>query len=126
MIDLSDVKVGDTLYDAGIRSDQRQNRNPKTLYVQKVARQYLYASFRPEDGSDCCTNIKIKRNSGWAEGWMGYQLYRSEEEYKEMVYRRDLCDKIKKVFGNSYGGTNIPDITTAELRGIAKTLKVEF
>ena len=41
MIDLSDVKVGDTLYDAGIRSDQRQNRNPKTLYVQKVARQYL-------------------------------------------------------------------------------------
>lgn len=125
MIDLSDVKVGDTLYDAGIRSDQRQNRNPKTLYVQKVARQYLYASFRPEDGSDCCTNIKIKRNSGWAEGWMGYQLYRSEEEYKEMVYRRDLCDKIKKVFGNSYG-TNIPDITTAELRWIAKTLKVEF
>ena len=125
MIDLSDVKVGDTLYDAGIRSDQRQNRNPKTLYVQKVARQYLYASFRPEDGSDCCTNIKIKRNSGWAEGWMGYQLYRSEEEYKEMVYRHDLCDKIKKVFGNSYG-TNIPDITTAELRGIAKTLKVEF
>lgn len=45
MIDLSDVKVGDTLYDAGIRSDHRQNRNPKTLYVQKVARQYLYASF---------------------------------------------------------------------------------
>ncbi|UQJ95632.1 hypothetical protein ALHIDCOG_00244 [Klebsiella phage CPRSB] len=36
MIDLSDVKVGDTLYDAGIRSDHRQNRNPNPFMYKKL------------------------------------------------------------------------------------------
>ncbi|UQJ95148.1 hypothetical protein IANJMKHF_00242 [Klebsiella phage CPRSA] len=55
---------------------------------------------------------------GLRVGWV-INYIAAKKNIKKMVYRRDLCDKIKKVFGNSYG-TNIPDITTAELRGSQK------
>lgn len=48
MIDLTDVKVGDTLFDPGIRRySHHKTPRPRTLYVIKVARQYLYASEDP-------------------------------------------------------------------------------
>lgn len=128
MIDLTDVKVGDTLFDPGIRRYSHHNTpRPRTLHVIKVARQYLYASEDPN-----ITDIKdfrverLDRKTGSANDWNNHtQGYHSEDEYKEHLYRIELTDKIKEVFGRGHV-TRVPDITTAELRGIAKTLGVEF
>lgn len=129
MTDLTDVKVGDTLFDPGIRRHSHHNNTPKprTLHVIKVARQYLYASENPT-----ITDIKdfrverLDRKTGSSNDWNSHtQGYHSEDEYKEHLYRIELTDKIKAVFGREHV-TRVSDITTAELRGIAKTLGVEF
>lgn len=122
--DLSDVKVGDTLYDSGIRSDTRQNRKPRTLYVHKVARKYIYASTSETFDPKSYTNEKIDRTFGRTEGWMGYTVYRSEEHYKEMMYRKELCAKIQPMFGTAYT-VNVPEITTEKLKTIAAILGIE-
>lgn len=128
MTDLTDVKVGDTLFDPGIRRYSHHNTpRPRTLHVIKVARQYLYASEDPN-----ITDIKdfrverLERKTGFANDWNNHtQGYHSEDEYKEHLYRIELAGKIKAEFGNGHT-VNVPNITTAELRGIAKTLGVEF
>lgn len=128
MIDLTDVKVGDTLFDPGIRRYSHHNTpRPRILHVIKVARQYLYASEDPN-----ITDIKdfrverLDRKTGSANDWNNHtQGYHSEDEYKEHLYRIELTDKIKDAFGRGHV-TRVPNITTAELRGIAKTLGVEF
>lgn len=128
MTDLTDVKVGDTLSDPGIRRYSHHNTpRPRTLHVIKVARQYLYASEDPN-----ITDIKdfrverLDRKTGSANDWNNHtQGYHSEDEYKEHLYRIELAGKIKAEFGNGHT-VNVPNITTAELRGIAKTLGVEF
>lgn len=128
MTDLTDVKVGDTLFDPGIRRYSHHNTpRPRTLHVIKVARQYLYASEDPN-----ITDIKdfrverLDRKTGSANDWNNHtQGYHSEDEYKEHLYRIELAGKIKAEFGREHS-VNVPNITTAELRGIAKTLGVEF
>lgn len=129
MIDLTDVKVGDTLFDPGIRRiGYNKTPRPRTLHVFKVARQYLYASEDPN-----ITDIKdfrverLDRKTGSTNDWNNHtQVYRSEADYKEHLYRIELAGKIKSMFGREHYSVNVPDITTAELRGIAKTLGVEF
>lgn len=128
MIDLTDVKVGDTLFDPGIRRYSHHNTpRPRTLHVIKVARQYLYASEDPN-----ITDIKdfrverLERKTGSANDWNNHtQGYHSEDEYKEHLYRIELAGKIRTEFGREHCG-RVPNITTAELRGIAKTMGVEF
>lgn len=129
MKDLSDVKVGDTLYEPGIHQDHRIKRKPQTFYVLKVARQYLYAS-ADKDETDIkkYSTEKIDRKTGRTvgmNGWFEQQFYRSKEEYDEVIYRRELVEKIKLEFGREHRVV-VPDITTEELQGIAKTLGVEF
>lgn len=128
MTDLTDVKVGDTLYDPDVRRYTRSyTPRPRTLHVIKVARQYLYASEDPD-----ITDIKdfrvtrLERKTGTTNEWNNHtQAYHNEDEYKEHLYRIELAGKIKAEFGREHC-TNVPNITTAELRGIAKTLGVEF
>lgn len=93
----------------------------------KVARQYLYASEDPN-----ITDIKdfrverLDRKTGSANDWNNHtQGYHSEDEYKEHLYRIELAGKIRTVFGREHC-INVPNITTAELRGIAKTLGLNF
>lgn len=129
MIDLTDVKVGDTLFDPDTRrTGYNKTPRPRTLHVFKVARQYLYASEDPN-----ITDIKdfrverLDRKTGSANDWNNHtQAYRSEADYKEHLYRVELAGKIKAEFGRREHIINVPNITTAELRGIAKTLGVEF
>lgn len=124
---LTDVKVGDTVYDPGHRGyDNRRQVKPRILYVHKVARQYLYASPNPTETNLKSYSVeKLDRETGSSNDWNGIKVYRSEEAYKEKLYREELCAKIKSVFGQTYGVT-VPDITTDQLKEIAKTLGVEL
>ncbi|QFR55717.1 hypothetical protein JC221_071 [Yersinia phage JC221] len=129
MTDLTDVKVGDTLFDSGVRTYGRNKQRTRVLHVIKVARQYLYAS-EDQDVTDIkdFRVEKIDRKEGRSvglNGWGGMTVYRSEADYNEAVYRVELCGKIKAEFGREHA-LRVPEITTAELRGIAKTLGVEF
>lgn len=129
MRNFRDVKVGDTLYDSGVRSDSRQTKDPIFLYVVKVARQYIYAN-PIYANQNKCTEInysthKIDRASGLADGWQGFRVYHNEEEFKEIEYRRELCARIAKEFVSGYVA-RVPDVTTAELQQIAQILKVDI
>jgi len=128
--DLTDVKAGDTLFDPGeSRYNNRKHGQPRLFHVFKVARQYLYASTE-KDVTDIkhWSVEKVDRKSGLTAGsgggWGGFYLYRSEAVHSEIKYRAELCDKIRKEFGTN--SVRVPEITTDELRGIAKTLGVEF
>ncbi|WP_431608326.1 hypothetical protein [Enterobacter asburiae] len=127
--DLTDVKVGDTLYDPGERLyNTRKTANPREFHVLKVARQYLYASTDKDADLKSWNIEKVDRKTGLTSGsgggWGGFYMYRSEAVYKEIQYRAELSEKIRKEFGSH--SVVVPEITTAELRGIAKTLGVEF
>lgn len=126
--DLTDVKVGDTLYDPGERSyNTRKTANPHEFHVLKVARQYLYASTDKDADLKSWKIEKVDRKTGLTSGgggWGGFYMYRSEAVYKEIQYRAELSEKIRKEFGSH--AVVVPEITTAELRGIAKTMGVEF
>lgn len=126
--DLTDVKVGDTLYDPGERLyNTRKTANPREFHVLKVARQYLYASTDKDADLKSWNIEKVDRKTGLTSGsggWGGFYMYRSEAVYKEIQYRAELSEKIRKEFGSH--AVVVPEITTAELRGIAKILGVEF
>ena len=124
MSNFRDVKVGDTLYDSGVRNDSRHIKDPRVLYVVKVARQYIYANRTNRSEVDYNTH-KIDRDSGWADGWQGFPVYHNEEEFKEIEYRRELCARITKEFASGYV-VRVPDVTTAELQQIAQILKVDI
>lgn len=127
--DLTDVKVGDTLYDSGEkRYNHHKTAKPREFHVIKVARQYLYASTDKDADLKSWSVEKVDRKTGLTAGggggWGGFYLYRSEAVYNEIQYRAQLSEKIRKEFGSH--AVVVPEITTAELRGIAKTLGVEF
>lgn len=120
---LAGVGVGDTLYDSGIRRDTRQNNKPRTLHVIKKGREYVYASQYKDAKPTDYSVEKISIKSGWVDGWMGYQIYLSEEDYKEREYRKELSKQIHAVFGSAYSVT-VPDVTTEDLVKIATILGI--
>ncbi|AGJ71536.1 hypothetical protein Lw1_gp128 [Escherichia phage Lw1] len=127
--DLTDVKVGDTIYDPGTRNyNNRRVENPRVFHVIKVARQYLYASTNKDADAKDWNVEKVDRKcgltSGSGGGWGGFYMYRSETVYNEIQYRTELCEKIRKEFGTHY--VVVPEIATFQLKDIAKTLGIEL
>lgn len=123
--DLSDVKVGDTLYDPGVSQyNNRKTVNPRVFHVIKVARQYLYAS--PNKNADLKDwNVeKVDRKCGLTSGTGGgFYMYRSKTVYDEIQYRVMLSEKIRKEFGSH--SVRVPKITTENLKAIAAILRIE-
>lgn len=123
--DLSDVKVGDTLYDPGVSQyNNRKTVNPRVFHVIKVARQYLYAS--PNKNADLKDwNVeKVDRKCGLTSGTGGgFYMYRSKTVYDEIQYRVMLSEKIRKEFGSH--SVRVPEITTENLKAIAAILRIE-
>jgi len=100
-IGLMDVKVGDTLYDCGVRRDSRMTRDPVELTVTKVARTYLYATGRS------FSELKICRENGYTHrDWDNFTVYRSKEQFLDRALCKELSGKIVKHFG--IHGTGVP------------------
>ncbi|AIK68071.1 hypothetical protein CPTMiller_00135 [Citrobacter phage Miller] len=127
--DLSDVKVGDTLYDPGVSQyNNRKTANPRVFHVIKVARQYLYASPNNKNADLKDWNVeKVDRKcgltSGTGGGWGGFYMYRSKTVYDEIQYRVMLSEKIRKEFGSH--SVRVPEIATFQLKDIAKMLGID-
>lgn len=116
-MNLKDVKVGDKLYDAGVRSDRRLIREPVELTVTKVARKYLYATGYSFD------ELKIDRDTGYtARDWDNFQVYLSKEHFEDRELCKSLSEKIANIFG-PFGRTVPEGVTSPQLQNILDILE---
>lgn len=117
MPNLMNVKVGDKLYDAGIRKDSRITRDPVELTVTKVARLYLYATGRS------FSELKISRVDGRTHrDWDNFTVYRSKEQFDDRILCKELSTKIVKHFG-TYGSGVPGNMNSDQLQKILDILE---
>ena len=113
--DLMDVKVGDELYDSGIRSDRRNGRNESFYEVTKVARKYITAVGKGEYNQE----VQIDRETGRLKAdWNSHVFYRSKDDYITLLRRRrKICVALNSAFvgysKNLFEGVPIADVLEA-------------
>ena len=117
MPNLMDVKVGDTLYDPGVRKNSRITRDPVELTVTKVARLYLYATGRSFE------NLKIGRDNGFTHrDFDNFTVYRSKEQFDDRDLCKQISGKIVKHFG-TYGAGVPGNVNSEQLQKILDILE---
>lgn len=127
---LSHIKVGDTLYDPAEPAPGRsQTRKPQLYYVHKVGKKYITAGYNPVyDESESALFIMVdKKTARVGKGlnaWNGFRVFESKEKYEEFAYRHVISEKIKNEFVSTYT-TYVPDVSTEQLKQIAKILGIE-
>lgn len=112
---LMDVKVGDELYDSGIRSDRRLQQSERVFIVEKVARKYITAA---EPDNKYGMTVQIDRETGRLKAdWNSHVFYRSKDDYIAQLRRRKICSALNSAFigygTNLFEGVPITDVLEA-------------
>lgn len=120
---LMDVKVGDPLYDSGIRSDRRLQQRERIYIVEKVARKYITAV--DPDSRDGFT-VQVDRETGRLKAdWNSHQFYRSKDEYIATLRRRKICVALNSAFVG-YGTNLFEGVPTSDVLEAMRLLQIPY
>lgn len=116
-MNLMNKKVGDLIYDSGVRSDLRMCREGSFFTVTKIAKKYLTAC------NDRGTEIRVVRETGCTNlDFNNFRLWESKEAYEEWKVCLVLSEKIVKFFGPF--GRSVPQgVNSAQLQKILDILE---